>query len=614
MKRMRIRDIPWTALDATSRPYFMGEGVLSAAEGFVPSAKGGYKRTPLWSLWSGAPSGEEIIGVSAIGTIADGDAPQISVATKKASANALYQRKVLSDGTWTMFGMNFGSSQDYTRSRIVYHRTGGKEYTLGWDPDAYGYHCHLFESKYMPVGAEPMNQNGLTLTAQSSGGYMAAGWVRVYLVFRGDFAGDIRTSAPDLVHAKTVQLTGTNNANRISVGSIPAAVWPSTTHVHLYRTRVVSDSAQLEYEPAYFAQSVLAGTTTAEMISSDTMIAGNPQLEMGKFNFPSVGETQNFLTYLGLSEHAGRLICWGVKYAGRLWISGYTDVEGAPVLDNNWWGYGIDLPGRDTIVSAVSFRGKCFALGQSGLYRLRDEASDPSFWFWEQMAQVRGENALGLAVAGDEIYVTGKGIGGEWNIWALDGYNMRSVADGLRAVITKDTGVVQCSGMPLTAGDTASERYVLGERSAWGRMNAPAGTKWSIGQDASFVSGGALLATSAGIYKEGTSYSADESDYAVTREFTGSPEERTEWEKVFVFASAASASVSLRVYGAVDGGAWVLMGTPVISATNGGMAEVPVPAQCRQGRRFKVKVAALTAAGVTVEGVTVQARPAPEMT
>jgi hypothetical protein len=614
MKRIRIRDIPWAALDATSRPYFMSEGVLSAAEGFVPSAKGGYKRTPLWSVWSAAPSGEEIIGASAVGTIADGENPQITVATKKASANALYQRKVLSDGTWTLFGMNFGSSQDYTRSRIVYHRMGGKEYTLGWDPDAYGYHCHLFESKYLPAGAEPMNQNGITLTAQSSGGHMGAGYVRVYLVFHGDFSGETRTGAPDLVHAKTVHLTGTNNANRITVGSIPAAVWPGTTHVYLYRTRVVSDSAQLEYEPAYFAQSVSAGTSAADMTSSDAQIAGNPQLETGKFNFPAVGETQKFLPYLGLSEHAGRLICWGVKYAGRMWISGYTDVDGAPEIDNNWWGYSIDLPGRDTIVSAVSFRGKCFALGLNGLYRLRDESSDPSFWYFEQMALVRGENVLGLAVAGDEVYVTGKGIGGDWNIWALDGYNLRPAGDGLRSVITKDTGVLQCSGLPLTTGDTASERYMLGEQAAWGRMNGPAGAKSSIGQNASFASGGALLATAAGIYKEGSTYSADESDYAITREFSGSIEERTEWEKVFVFASVASASVTLRVYGAADGGAWVLMGSAVISATSGGMVEIPVPAECRQGRRFRVKVAVLTAAGVTVEGVTVQARPAPEMT
>jgi hypothetical protein len=297
-----------------------------------------------------------------------------------------------------------------------------------------------------------------------------------------------------------------------------------------------------------------------------------------------------------------------------MWISGYTDVDGAPEIDNNWWGYSIDLPGRDTIVSAVSFRGKCFALGLNGLYRLRDESSDPSFWYFEQMALVRGENVLGLAVAGDEVYVTGKGIGGDWNIWALDGYNLRPAGDGLRSVITKDTGVLQCSGLPLTTGDTASERYMLGEQAAWGRMNGPAGAKSSIGQNASFASGGALLATAAGIYKEGSTYSADESDYAITREFSGSIEERTEWEKVFVFASVASASVTLRVYGAADGGAWVLMGSAVISATSGGMVEIPVPAECRQGRRFRVKVAVLTAAGVTVEGVTVQARPAPEMT
>ncbi|MBN1809998.1 MAG: hypothetical protein JW909_13100 [Planctomycetes bacterium] len=613
MKRIRIRDIPLLGLDLTLRPYFLGEGVLSAAEGFVPSPRGGYERSPQWAAFSSPPQGEEIIGASRVSSITDFDDPWITVATSKPAVNALYQYKVNQQGQWSSWGMLFGSAQDYARDRIVYHRTGGREFTLGWDPEAYGYHCHLFESKYSPVGAEPVNQSSVTLGASSSGGALGAGYVRVYIAFYGLVNGEPRLGAPDLDHPKTVQLTGSGNSNRITVDDLPSAVWPSTSHVYVYRTRVVADSAQLDFEPAYLAGAVSEGTSSANLTASDADIAGNPRLESARFDFPTMGQEEQFLPALGLSEHAGRLVAWGVGQSFRLWISGYTDADGVPVIDHNWWSHAVDTPGRDEILSMVSFRGKCFALGRCGLYRLRDESSDPSFWFWEQMALLHGANPSALAVVGDDVFAVARGQEGEWNVWALDGYNLKPVGDGLRAVLSEDTGVIPFDGTAMLTGQDGGS-HVLGPGGAWGKNNAPSGLTIGIGSHDDFQSGAFLLAGPDGMEYRASGYSGDESDYVITRDFLAGPEERTEWEKVFLFASAAQDPVTLKVYGSADGGSWTLMGTVGISAQAGGMAAVPVPAGVRQGRRFSVRITAASAGGVTLEGITVQARPAPEMT
>jgi len=155
---------------------------------------------------------------------------------------------------------------------------------------------------------------------------------------------------------------------------------------------------------------------------------------------------------------------------------------------------------------------------------------------------------------------------------------------------------------------------VLGLGGAWGKNNAPSDVEYAVGSHGDFVSGAPLVGTAGGIYREGSSFSGDESDYVVTRDFCAGPEERTEWEKVFVFASAADGQVTLKVHGAADGGSWTLMGAVAVSVQAGGMAAVPVPPALRQGRRFSVKITAASAAGATIEGISVQARPAPEMT
>ncbi len=613
-RKTRIRDVPIVGFNGSRKPYFVEAGVLSEIAGMTPTIKGGYRRAPQWIDHYAVAAGESIIGSSRVGPIAAGGTPQITIATAKPTAANLIQRKVLADGTAPLFGMNFGSAQDTARRRIVYHRKNGKEYTLGWDVgDAWGegaFHCHLFESDRTPVGVEPTDQSGISLAAGTTGGLMGTGHVRVYLAF-------YRTpnyGAPDLANPKDVALTGTAGTNKITVSSITPAAWTNTVFNSVWRTRVVSDDAQLPFEPVYLVHRFAKANTTDTLTASDTDVIKQPQLELGKFDFPTVGEASQFLEFLNLGEHLGFLACTGVKYDYRMYFGGYLDTEGVAVQDENWWGFSVDIPGMDTIVSWVSFRGICVALCRNGLWRLRDESSLPTAWYWEQMAAIRGEIVSAVAIVNDVVMIVGRGLGGEWNVWATDGINLNPVGDAVSTFLASDTGIISQDGLPMLIGTADARNYVMNSQGHWGKSNADTDVAWEVGRDSTFQDGAPLLAGSGGIYYEGTAFSNDSSDHAITRDFFIDIEERTEWEEVFVLATKVADDASVKVQGRVDGGDWTDMKTITVDATSGGRYSVPVPPTIRQGYRFQVKLIATDADQFTVEGVIVQARLTPTMT
>lgn len=613
-EKIRLRDVPILAFDGSQRPYFIKEGYLSDIAGFVPTIRGGYRRAPQWIDHYAAATGETLIGASRVGPIATGDTPQITIATAKPSVNAIFQYKVIADGSGSRWGMSFGSLQDYDRRRIVYHRKGGREYTLGWDPDAYGYHCHLFESNYTPLGVEPTDQSGIVLTPVVSGGNMGTGHVRVYLAFRRT-PTTYDYGAPDLGNPKDVQLTGTTGRNSIDISSITAAVWPSTSLNSVWRTRVVADAAQLPLEPVYFATVMASDATSVSLTASDAHVTQQPQLELGKFDFPGVGVASQFLEHLHLGEHLGFLAVTGVKYDYRMYFGGYLNTEGAVVQDENWWGFSVDIPTRDTIVSWVSFRGICIALCKNGLYRLRDESANPAYWWWEHMAAIRGEHVSAIAIVNDVVMIVGRGLGGEWNVWASDGINLNPVGNEVSVFLASDVGIVAPDGLPMLIGSTGARNYVMNQQGKWGKNNADTDVAWDVGRDSTFRGGAAMLAGDGGVYYEGSAFSSNTTDRAVTRDFFLDIEERTEWEEVFVLATKAGLNASVTVQGRVDGGGvWITMATITVDATSGGRYRVPIPPGIRQGYRFQVRLSAADANQFTIEGVIVQARPTPAMT
>ncbi len=618
--RKRLKDVPLIAFDGTQRPYFLKEGTLAEIAGMVPVMAGGYKRAPQWTNHWTPPTNHTIIGVSPAGAIATGGTAQITVATRESTGPALYQYKVIADGSGSTWGALFGGAQDTSRDKVVYHRSDGLELSLGFDPTAYGYHCTILHSDYAighhVFAVEPMDQNGITATPSTTGGHMASGYTRVFLVNKGTvMAGGVSyIGAADTDNDIDVHLTGTWGVNSIALSSIPAGTWPETDKVYIYRTRVVSDSAQLPFEKAYLVKTINAGTTSTTLVSSDASIMKHEEMQTGKADFPGTGTASQFLDNLSFGEHLGHLVVTGVTKGYRMYISGYTDNDGVSQSDGGlWWQYDIELPGRDEIKSWVSHRGVLIVLGENGLYRLRDESADPSNWYLEQMAAIRGEHVNAIALATDIVMIIGRGLGGEWNIWASDGYTLKPIGDSVSGFLDSSTGILAPDGMPMLIGSSTSRNYTMNQRGVWGKNNADTDVKWDAGRDSTFRSGVPMLAGPAGIYYEGSYYLADESDYAVTREFSLALEERSEWEKVFILATKVSTNASAMIYGRVDTGSWVLMDTITISATSGGRYEVAVPDTVRQGYRFQVKVVAADAYSFTLEGVIVQANNTPPM-
>jgi len=626
--RRRIRDLPFRGMDRTQQPYLLADAVLSRAEGFVPSSTGGYERTPEWAAHWSAPTGYTVVGCSEVWDYSG--TKQITVALKADDDSALTQHRVIAAGTSAAWGTPtlFSTDQDLTRDRIVYHRMGNAEYTLGWDPSvspdaSKPFHCHLFRSNkdiwtsgVFPVGVENMDQSGISVTTDPTvDGDIPLGWVRVYVTFKGvDMDSEDSQhlqhiyGAADHIAANVidVQVTG---ADSLYVDDLPStSIWPNTSEVLIWRTKSVQDKEQLPYEPVYLTPSE-AHLTGQSLTASDADIAENQQLQLGKFDFPSVGEAEQFLPNLGLTEHAGRLACWGVKYAYRLYLAGYTDNDGVPQVDQNFWAYYADLPNRDTILKFVSFRGKGYALGENGLYRLMDDDYLPSAWYFRKIADIRGANADAMVMAADMLWVIARGVAGTFGLYRVDGYDLFPVGGAIDAVLDSSSGVLSVDGMPFLTG-TSSQRYVMLPSGRWGRMNCITDPKWALGRDSTFHSSAPMIASAAGIYYEGATYSADGSDYIETRDYQGLPEEYTTPDMFMLWAHADT--VTVKSYISVDGAAYTLVKDDIsVTDTAGEVIRVPVPAPASQGRRFKFKFAAYTAKQLYVDGLVTQLAQGP---
>jgi hypothetical protein len=642
--RVRITDLPLLALDVTARPNFLKDRVLSASRGFVPSMYGGYKNTPAWALHGAIPSGHSIIGISRAGPIIPGGTVQITVTTKGPGAFAYpFQFRVLADASWNLWGGlggTWGTNQDVTRDRVVYLRRGSRELVLGWDldiGDTYGYGCALYEScaglgggVYDGVtflGVEPFTQSGVTLTASATGGAMGAGYVRVYFVYWGSTGQSDSPIYPDATSQTgfidhdnidgraaaymDVRLTGVSGTNRISVAAIPPGTYYGSTHVQIYRTRVVANQHQLPDEAAYFCARQLAITPTCDIVNSDAFLVTCQKLQKGRYAFPGAKKHNKFVGNLHLVEHKDKLFVSGVDKDYRVWMSGYVDTDLVPQEDETSWAFSADLPNRDKVITMLSGFNKMFALGQNGFYVLHDSPEWPSGWTWKQMASMRGEHISAMALIGSDVFLIGRAAGGEWNIWGCDGYNLKPVGDSIRATLDSNTGVIGLDGQAVLIGGTSSRKYVANHDNVWGHRNVPDLTAWSIGRDSTIQSGAPLLATAAGIYYEGTAMVAD--DYVISREFVRKPEERTEWEKVFVYVRKLSTSTAyVDIFASIDGGTFVqLGGANAVSSTEETVIALGVPASVRQGKRFRVKVQ-VTSQQVIVEGIGVQARAVPE--
>ena len=123
-----------------------------------------------------------------------------------------------------------------------------------------------------------------------------------------------------------------------------------------------------------------------------------------------------------------------------------------------------------------------------------------------------------------------------------------------------------------------------------------------------------MLANALGVYYEGSTYSADGSDYFESREYILDPEEYSEWDKIYIHGVKLSATdVSAKVYASVDGGTYAELTdvSPItFSDTARGIYEVGLRAELyRNAKRIKIKVTFNTAAGAAVTGITIQGTP-----
>lgn len=623
-RRKRVRNFPFTGLDKTSRAYMLRAGILSDCAGFVPDKRGGYKNTPAWTLHGALPAGASIVGIGEVGPIATGGTAQIT-ACLRLSTGYLSQYRQVAAGTWAPWQMYaYGGNQDNTRTQVIYFRKDGREFTLGWDLDTADanqkYGCALLESATTeghladPVCVEPYNASAVTATPATSGGYMGAGWIRIYLGYRGrDFPQVTRMGGVDHANYRDVHLTGTNNVNSVAIEGMLAGAWAQTDAVCIYRTRVVFDQNQLPFEKAYLeglrADTVL--TTTVGVVSDKTLIT-QKVCQLGKYTFPTDKQHGKYAGNLGLGVHNGRLYCHGVLYDYRVYFSGYTDDLGVPQLDDTSWAYSVDLPKSDKVVAVKTLQGKCLALGENGLYRLEDSEADPSFWSWVMVADLRGQHVDALKVVGDEVFIVATGVGGDWNVWSWDGYQFRRVGDGIRSVLDSSTGMISLDGMPVLTGGTSSLRHIMDPNGAWGKRNLPATVKWSLGKYSTFQSGAVLVATTAGVYYEGSAYSSDGSDYVTDRQLisdTEFEEFTVEWDKIYLFGCVENTPCTINVWGRTENGSWVSMGTQVVACVGGGGCyEIGVPSALRHGRMFSAKLTVGSAVPVTLEGITYQVR------
>jgi hypothetical protein len=150
-----------------------------------------------------------------------------------------------------------------------------------------------------------------------------------------------------------------------------------------------------------------------------------------------------------------------------------------------------------------------------------------------------------------------------------------------------------------------------------GRPNIPDATKWSLGRYSTFVSGAPLLATTAGVYYEGATYSTDGSDYVATREYIDDPVEDETADRLWVHTIKTGAtSCTATVQISRDGAAYAtLPKSPItISTTDRGVYDVGVDAANRNCKRYRVKVACTANAGIVIEGFSMQVKPTEQQT
>jgi hypothetical protein len=522
----------------------------------------------------------------------------------------------------------YANNQDNTRTRVLYHRTQGREITLGWDLDTADanqkYGCALLESAVNgahlaePVCVEPYNAAAVTCTPATTGGHMGAGWVRLYFGYRGvDYPTVTRYGGVDHTNYKDVLLTGTNNVNSIAITGMLAGTWEQTDRVCIYRTKVVSSQAQLPYENAYLEiiQTDATLTATGGAIT-DAVLITQMLCQLGKYGFPSDKQHSKFYANLGIAEHKQQPMVWGVMYPWRLYGAGYTDSDGEVDLDFAYWGYTWDMPGQDTIVCAVSVGGKFIILGEYGVYQLMDDDYDPNNWEIQQIGSLRGANAYGMVLSDDKGYMVVRGANGEWNIYEADVYQFRPIGDVVAGKLDSSTGLISLDGYPVCVTGANSRRYAMIPYGL-GRPNIPDATKWSLGRYSTFVSGAPLLATTAGVYYEGATYSTDGSDYVATREYIDDPVEDETADRLWVHAIKTGAtSCTATVQISRDGAAYAtLPKSPItISTTDRGVYDVGVDAANRNCKRYRVKVACTANAGIVIEGFSMQVKPTEQQT
>lgn len=620
-KARRIHDLPIVMVNTTQWPYMLGEGMVSDAAGMVPYQRGGYRRVPLWAahfLASAINANASFCGMSPAGPIQQGGTAQITAAVNITGGNST-QYRILANGTGEAWGgpSQLGSAQNMP-ARVRYWRKGQKELTVGWNPVGIGYPaCMVIESRQSAgniayLGAEPMSHSGVTAAGSGTGGQLGPGWVRVYLAFVGGCdAGNAFIGCTDHDVNIDCQLTGTGITNKITLGSIPGLGWSGTTHVYIYRTKVVGHPEQLAYETAYLEKSVVIGTAAADIgLISDAVLVTHAELEIGRYPWPYAKQNNKWLPNLGIGEYQGRLLIWGAGCSERLHISGYIDNDGAAAYDDSSWAFTVDLPGRDTIVGCASLGRKLIILGENGIYTLRDDSDLPDTWEAEQIAAIRSETVDGFIVSGDNVFVVGRDAWGEHNIYACTGYEMKRIADPIRRIVGAHK-LINVDGAPMLAGSGDGDKRILYPQGQWGRLNAPSACQWSVGRCSTFQSGALLLGNAAGVYYEGTTYSSDESDFIDSREFILDEEEYSEWEKVYIHAVKLGAEdVTAAVYGSADGGTWTSIGTITIDDAERGIYEVGLPSETmRLARRIKIRIAFTAAQPCSVTGITIQGKP-----
>jgi hypothetical protein len=623
-KPQRIRDLPVFRVDVTRHPYMLEGGVASDVRGLVPYQRGGFKRMPQWAshfLASTINANAYLCGLSPVGPITQGGTAQITAAVNITGGNST-QHRIIAAGTSAAWGgpPTLAANQNMP-TRVRYWRKGQKEFTVGWDATIPNFGCHIFESRVGTavnmcyLGAEPVSHTGVTATAGATGGKLGAGCVRIYLAwYGGSDSGPHFIGATDHATNLQVQVTGTANVNKITLAVLPTIAWTNSTHLYIFRTKVVGDSAQLDYEPAYFERSVVAGTATTEIgLIPDAAMTTRMQLEMGQYSWPYAKLHTQWLANLGIGEYQGRLLVWGAGYAQRLHISGYVNNDKEAALDDNSWAFDVDAPGNDTIVGVAPIGRRLLILGENGIYRLRDEDDLPDVWEMEQIARLRNESVDGFMMSGDNVFCVARDGYGDVNVYACDGYQLKRVGCDVARLVSVSDRLIDMDGVPMIAGAGDSDKRILYPNMVWGSMNAPAACRWTPGRYSTFRSGGLLLGTSAGVYYEGATYSSDESDYYDSREFKLDEEEYSEWQKVYIHAVRLSANnVTAKIYASVDGGAWTeLGGSPItINSLERGIYELGLDTgTMRTARRIKFRVAFTAAQPAAITGITVQGLP-----